>query len=474
MKYWKKIGCICMVAIMILGVAGITGCGQKEQNEEAGEKKEESYIDPENVEVREDNPLTGKKIAYLGSSVMEGTENNNVSYVEYIAKRNEGTYIKETKEDSTMADTGEDSYIPRMLNMDKDADMDLFFVEIAFADVQQGIELGEISESMNAEDFDTKTTIGALEYICSYVEQTWGCPVVFITNPRFSGGIADEYAKMVEQVWYLREKWKTGLVCQWFKLGGKEDSYMVDDTHPSGIGYLEWMTPNIEENLLQVLINSNPEYALENVAENEPNILTGKHIVYLGSSVTLGTGSNYLSFADYIAKRNQTTYVKEAVGGTTLVTSGPTSYIPRMENNIDPEQKVDLFVCQLSTNDAGGNKPLGEISDTKDMASFDTTTIIGAMEYIICYAQQTWNCPVMFYTGTRYESELYPQMVEALKQLAEKYDIGIINLWDGLDVNIPEYEEYMTDTVHPNRAGYLKWWTPFMEQSMIEFLSERQ
>lgn len=386
MKYWKKIGCICMVAIMILGVAGITGCGQKEQNEEAGEKKEESYIDPENVEVREDNPLTGKKIAYLGSSVMEGTENNNVSYVEYIAKRNEGTYIKETKEDSTMADTGEDSYIPRMLNMDKDADMDLFFVEIAFADVQQGIELGKISESMNAEDFDTKTTIGALEYICSYVEQTWGCPVVFITNPRFSGGIADEYAKMVEQVWYLREKWKTGLVCQWFKLGGKEDSYMVDDTHPSG----------------------------------------------------------------------------------------PTSYIPRMENNIDPEQKVDLFVCQLSTNDAGGNKPLGEISDTKDMASFDTTTIIGAMEYIICYAQQTWNCPVMFYTGTRYESELYPQMVEALKQLAEKYDIGIINLWDGLDVNIPEYEEYMTDTVHPNRAGYLKWWTPFMEQSMIEFLSERQ
>ena len=34
------------------------------------------------------------------------------------------------------------------------------------------------------------------------------------------------------------------------------------------------------------------------------------------------------------------------------------------------------------------------------------------MEYIIVYAKQTWNCPVIFYTGTKYDSKQYQQMVD--------------------------------------------------------------
>lgn len=111
--------------------------------------------------------------------------------------------------------------------------------------------------------------------------------------------------------------------------------------------------------------------------------------------------------------RNDTSYIKEAVPGTTLVDNGEQSYIQRMINNISPDEQVDLFVCQLSTNDASAGNPMGEISDSQNLEDFNTGTIIGALEYILTYVKQTWDCPIMFYTGTKYDSEAYGQMVEA-------------------------------------------------------------
>ena len=143
-----------------------------------------------------------------------------------------------------------------------------------------------------------------------------------------------------------------------------------------------------------------------------------------------------------------------------------------MVNNIDPSENFDMFICQLSTNDATQDLTLGEISTGKTLEDFDTSTIIGAMEYIICYAQQTWNCPVVFYTGTKFDNELYSQMVESLYELQEKWGIGIIDLWDGLDVNIENYDLYMADEIHPTQAGYLEWWTPFMEEQLYEIINK--
>ena len=76
-----------------------------------------------------------------------------------------------------------------------------------------------------------------------------------------------------------------------------------------------------------------------------------------------------------------------------------------MKNNIGTDEKFDAFVCQLSTNDASKEMPMGELSSSENLEDFDTQTITGAMEYIIVYAKQTWNCPVIFYTGTKYDSK---------------------------------------------------------------------
>ena len=213
------------------------------------------------------------------------------------------------------------------------------------------------------------------------------------------------------------------------------------------------------------------EYALENVQPLENSVLKGKKLAFLGSSVTLGASSLHTSFADYIAVRAGAEYVKEAVSGTTLAGGSANSYIARMKK-MDKNARFDLFVVQLSTNDATKKTDLGKVSGRGK--EHDTKTVCGAIEYIIEYAEKTWNCPVVFYTNAYFESEEYAAMVQALKQIQEQYGIGVIDLYTDKEFNDISEEErdlYMADKIHPTQAGYLKWWTPKMEEYLNAFMT---
>lgn len=201
--------------------------------------------------------------------------------------------------------------------------------------------------------------------------------------------------------------------------------------------------------------------------ENSP--LEGKTIVFLGSSVTYGAAAKGVSFADYIGARNRCNIVKEAVNGTTLVDEGFSSYISRMKKLDVPN--ADLFVCQLSTNDATQKKPLGTVSGSDQIGDFDTSTVAGAIESIVAYAKETWGCPVVFYTNPRYESEAYGEMVELLLELSEKWDITVVDMWNDdafNDITKEQRELYMADAIHPTQAGYLEWWTPEIEKALYQ------
>lgn len=207
------------------------------------------------------------------------------------------------------------------------------------------------------------------------------------------------------------------------------------------------------------------EYSVSEVAENPDSPLQGKTIIFLGSSVTDGYGACGTSFVEFLEKKDGVIPVKEAVGGTTLVTTGDDSYIPRMQT-IDTSIQADAFVCQLSTNDATKGLPLGTVSNSFDRETFDTATIAGAIEYIISYAGDTWNCPVIFYTGTKYDDAAYADMVALLLEIQEKWDCGVIDLWNDAELNDITEEQrslYMLDGIHPTKAGYLEWWLPTME-----------
>lgn len=225
------------------------------------------------------------------------------------------------------------------------------------------------------------------------------------------------------------------------------------------------------------------KYALENVTPHENSPLQGKNILFLGSSVTDGAAAQGVSFADYLGKLDGVNVTKEAVSATTLVDDFSAialigygdgrSYVTRLKKDVDKKAAFDAIVIQLSTNDATNGKPLGELSSSTSMDDFDTKTVTGAIEYLIAYAKETWGCPVIFYTGSYYESDAYAAMVSRLLEIQNKWDIGVIDLYNDAELNnIDEasYKLYMYDDIHPTKAGYLEWWTPAMEAYLYDYL----
>lgn len=223
----------------------------------------------------------------------------------------------------------------------------------------------------------------------------------------------------------------------------------------------------IPERMFPNMRNGNSiKYSVSRTEPDPESLLKGKTVIFLGSSVTYGSASFGESFADYLEKKDGIVSVKEAVSGTTLADLKADSYVSRMKT-IPTDIKADAFICQLSTNDATKEVPLGTISEVTNPDDFNTETVAGAIEYIICYAKTVWNCPVIFYTGTKYDSEQYGKMVGLLLQIAEKYDIGIIDLWNDEEMNSvskEDYNFYMQNGIHPKRAGYKLWWLPKFEE----------
>jgi len=222
-------------------------------------------------------------------------------------------------------------------------------------------------------------------------------------------------------------------------------------------------------------LNGNSEnYSFDSIEMLEGNPLEGKTICILGSSVADGYSSGHYAVGEYFEARFGCNLIKETVSGTTLTNLYSNSYLSRMVNNINATE-IDLFICQLSTNDASMNLNLGEVSESTNPADFNQWTIIGSMECIIGYAQHTWNCPVVFFTGSYYDNEAYENMVNALYELQEKWGIGIIDLYHNDEFNNISDEMrsiYMADDIHPNKAGYRDWWGPEMEKQLLEYLDE--
>lgn len=181
--------------------------------------------------------------------------------------------------------------------------------------------------------------------------------------------------------------------------------------------------------------------------------LQGKTVLFLGSSVTLGFGSFNDSFADYLERQYSLTVIKEAVNGTTLVDNGENSYISRLKS-IDKELKLDMLICQLSTNDATKNSPFGEVGESFEISDFDTSTVAGAIEYIICYTKNTFNCHVGFYTQLKYDSENYRAMYNLLMDIQEKWDIPVLDFWSNVEVNSHNAKRHMVDDIHPTMLCY--------------------
>ena len=161
---------------------------------------------------------------------------------------------------------------------------------------------------------------------------------------------------------------------------------------------------------VEKLLNPNDDSLNTEFVSQKTSSLKGKTIGYLGSSITVGFRSENVAFPDYIGKITGSTTVKQAITGGPLAKKegvrDEVSYITQLEDNLSKNENLDALVVQLSTNDTTLGIEMGEVSSSQNKDDYDYSTVIGAMEYIIAYAKEKWNCPVIFYINPYLSDEV--------------------------------------------------------------------
>lgn len=194
------------------------------------------------------------------------------------------------------------------------------------------------------------------------------------------------------------------------------------------------------------------------------NILNGKTIFFLGSSVT--HGENGRSMAELLGEMYGCNIVKSAVPGTTIAGPDDDSYVARFDKLIESGMKApDVFVCQLSTNDSLRPEKFGSLAskEVRRDEEFDVNTFLGGTEHIISVAKRVWKTRILFYTNSYFDRPLYAEMVRAIKILAEVYDFSVLDMFTDKkfnDITPEKRKEYMSDDIHPTIEGYRDWWLP--------------
>lgn len=237
-----------------------------------------------NVARKEDSPLAGKTIYWLGSSVTYGASSGGESMAEFLAAKTGAVCKKDAVSGTTIFDdgltdnTGSKSYTRRLTNstvFDKDEHVDAFICQISTNDAisyrlsKRGY-VADISVT-DKDSFNRATTMGGVEYIISYVIETWNCPIYFYSGSYFGdtgtgartngdpSGTA--YSKMVDDVKVAVRKWQElGYEVDVIDMFNDEDfnaavsdSYYKwstsDAIHPKRAGYLNWWMPYFEQYL---------------------------------------------------------------------------------------------------------------------------------------------------------------------------------------------------------------------------------
>lgn len=222
----------------------------------------------ENTPVLDNSPLEGKTYFFLGSSVTYGDTNEDgsaTSMVEFIAKRNSCTVIKEAVSGTSLALVEGSAYGKNytvrldeyITSPERAQHLDGFVCQLSTNDVGQVENFGIITANdvRDASQFDIATTYGAIEYIIATVKDVWDCPIAFYTNCRYS---AERYGELVDSLHKIAEKWEVEVIDLWTPEDFNDISeaqralYLkTDGLHPTKAGYREWWLPEFEKVLAE-------------------------------------------------------------------------------------------------------------------------------------------------------------------------------------------------------------------------------
>lgn len=146
------------------------------------------------------------------------------------------------------------SYVSRFTNFQPQSVPDAFVCQLSTNDGRAGKPLGAIT-APGFSDFDTATTIGAIEDIITRVNQDWHCPIMFYTCLRKPDA---DYEQLITKLYQLQAKYGFTILDlrhdQALASATSAHAFaMFDDAHPTQLGYAKLWTPIFRARLSALL-----------------------------------------------------------------------------------------------------------------------------------------------------------------------------------------------------------------------------
>ena len=209
-------------------------------------------------------------------------------------------------------------------------------------------------------------------------------------------------------------------------------------------------------------------------SENEANPWEGRSAVFVGDSITAGTGTTklYYQFLEETLGFSSVTAMGVAGSCISAYSDYGTSNQPLI-NRYQNIPSADLIVIFMGTNDYGHETPLGSMEDTQD------GTFYGALNTIVPNLVETHtSSKIVFVTplhrygfgtsvilGTQFTSDdvangvgaTLGDYVDALKTVCANNGVSVIDLYAECTLDPADAETratYMPDGLHPNAAGH--------------------
>lgn len=202
-------------------------------------------------------------------------------------------------------------------------------------------------------------------------------------------------------------------------------------------------------------------------------LLHKKTFTFDGDSIIYGQRNNGVGWADIIAEENRMITLNDfSKSGARLTTTSDNSICDRI-TTISNES--DYIIISAGYNDYKNGCSLGALSDNGE--NLDTTTVIGATEYIAKYLKENFSDKKVGFvlthkTGNEWTTEINGYSLQehhqAVITVLEKYDIPYIDIatlaeFDVYNLDVQTLYFDNVDIVHPNELGYRTFYVPYIE-----------
>ena len=216
--------------------------------------------------------------------------------------------------------------------------------------------------------------------------------------------------------------------------------------------------------------------------------LSGKQILSFGDSIMYGMGNSGRGIADVAGEKLNMKVTDYSVNGASFEKlSGHDLILTQIKSAIAKGEKADIILINGGTNDLSKGK-LGRMMNGRDYRAADQKTFAGSFEYALGTLKAAYpNTPIVYvraHNMVTTDEKGEQQFGDLAIKIAQKWGVKTVDIYSDTEMNteIKELRDRYTlyrrekgqcDSVHPNAAGYSKYYLPLTSEAIISLLIKK-